>query len=47
MFLAVFVIILVEIGKNDVNEYFDFKSGADRFVSPEIVPISVGERRSY
>src|SRR5262245_36407938 len=33
--LAVLVIVLVEIGKNGVNEYFDFKSGADRYVSPE------------
>ena len=33
--LAILVIILVEIGKNGVNEYFDFKSGADLYVSTE------------
>ncbi len=32
--LAILVIILVEIGKNGVNEYYDYKSGADRFVAP-------------
>jgi 1,4-dihydroxy-2-naphthoate octaprenyltransferase len=31
--LAIFVIILVEIGKNGVNEYYDYKSGADLFVA--------------
>jgi 1,4-dihydroxy-2-naphthoate polyprenyltransferase len=33
--LAILVIILVEIGKNGVNEYFDFKSGADLYVTAE------------
>jgi 1,4-dihydroxy-2-naphthoate polyprenyltransferase len=34
-FLAILVIILVEIGKNGVNEYYDYKSGADLYVGPE------------
>jgi 1,4-dihydroxy-2-naphthoate octaprenyltransferase len=33
-FLAILVIILVEIGKNGVNEYYDYKSGADLNVNP-------------
>lgn len=32
--LAILVIILVEIGKNGVNEYYDYKSGADLYVAP-------------
>ena len=31
--LAILVIILVEIGKNGVNEYYDYKSGTDLFVA--------------
>lgn len=31
--LAILVIILVEIGKNGVNEYYDYKSGADLYVA--------------
>jgi 1,4-dihydroxy-2-naphthoate octaprenyltransferase len=30
--LAILVIIFVEIGKNGVNEYYDYKSGADLYV---------------
>jgi 1,4-dihydroxy-2-naphthoate polyprenyltransferase len=33
--LAIVVIILVEIGKNGVNEYYDYKSGADLYVSAD------------
>lgn len=33
-FLAILVIILVEVGKNGVNEYYDYKSGADLNVKP-------------
>jgi len=32
--LAILVIILIEIGKNGVNEYYDYKSGADLYVAP-------------
>lgn len=43
--LAIFAIILIELGKNTVNEYFDYKSGTDRFIDDEhLTPFSGGRR---
>jgi 1,4-dihydroxy-2-naphthoate octaprenyltransferase len=33
--LALIVLIFIEVSKNGFNEYFDFLSGADRYVRPE------------
>ena len=44
-FLAAFTMVLIEIGKNTVNEYFDYMSGTDRFVEEEnLTPFSGGRR---
>jgi len=43
--LATVAVILIETGKNTVNEYFDYLSGTDRFVDEEhLTPFSGGRR---
>jgi 1,4-dihydroxy-2-naphthoate polyprenyltransferase len=43
--MSVIVLILVEIGKNGVNEYFDYRSGADLYVSEaDRTPFSGGKK---
>jgi 1,4-dihydroxy-2-naphthoate octaprenyltransferase len=44
-FFSLFVLILVEISKNGFNEYFDFRSGADQYVTAENkTPFSGGKK---
>lgn len=43
--VGVLVIYLLEIGKNAINEYIDYQSGVDRFVTPEKrTPFSGGKK---
>src|SRR3990172_11225228 len=45
LIIAVCVVILMEIAKNGLNEYFDYKSGADLFVQPsDRTPFSGGKK---
>ncbi len=42
---AVLALVLIEVGKNGINEYFDYKSGADLYVTPENrTPFSGGKK---
>jgi len=42
---AVFAMVLIETGKNTVNEYFDYLSGTDRFIDEaHLTPFSGGRR---
>jgi 1,4-dihydroxy-2-naphthoate polyprenyltransferase len=42
---SVVVLILIEVGKNGINEYFDYKSGADLYVTAENrTPFSGGKK---
>jgi len=44
-FMAVVAIVFIETGKNTVNDYFDFVSGADRFIDEShVTPFSGGRR---
>ena len=39
------VLVFIEVGKNGINEYFDYKSGADLYVAPEDrTPFSGGKK---
>lgn len=45
LLLSVMILILVEISKNGMNEYYDYQSGADPFVAPEDrTPFSGGKK---
>jgi 1,4-dihydroxy-2-naphthoate octaprenyltransferase len=45
LLLSLVVLILIEIGKNGLNEYYDYKSGADLFVAPaDRSPFSGGKK---
>ena len=35
LFLSFFGVYLIETGKNAINEVVDYKSGVDRFVTPD------------
>lgn len=45
LFTCLVILILVEIGKNGLNEYVDYKSGADLYVQPkDRTPYSGGKK---